>query len=253
MAKKYKKNFLNKVIARVDFASPLPGVAEALPSEISEIALKHFPIDEPKKLQRGRIEFKEGGAVSAEKLGTQIEWRYHGKSREKSMCITPDFMWIVHNHYESFKSFKSDILPILNVLFSVYGKDKQIVIKRFGLRYINNIHLDESDPTEWSQYIKSDLLAIFDISDEKDSICRSLQNLELNFGNMNLKFQFGMHNPDYPAPIRSKDFILDYDAYLQGLQDESIIIQNIELFHDKIKTFFESHIKQKLRKVMNDE
>lgn len=59
-----------------------------------------------------------------------------------------------------------------------------------------------------------------------------------------------MHNPDFPAPIRKKIFVLDYDAYCEGLQDMEDIKKNIDVFHDKIENLFEENITKKLREKM---
>ena len=68
---------------------------------------------------------------------------------------------------------------------------------------------------------------------------------------MLLKIQYGMNNPDYPALIRSKEFILDYDAFYEGSQDKESIIENLERFHSKIEDMFEKSITDELRKVMS--
>jgi uncharacterized protein (TIGR04255 family) len=72
----------------------------------------------------------------------------------------------------------------------------------------------------------------------------------MNYGTMILTFKYGMHNPDFPAPIRKKIFVLDYDAYYQGLQEMSDILRNTAEFHDRIEKLFESSISPKLRAIM---
>ena len=59
-----------------------------------------------------------------------------------------------------------------------------------------------------------------------------------------------MPNPDYPAPIKQKLFVLDYDAYCNLLLSYSDIEQYITQFHDKIKLSFEQVISDALRKRM---
>ena len=45
----YRKNFLTEVIVRADFVSPFPDFDKKLPTELTEIALKRFPIYEPQQ------------------------------------------------------------------------------------------------------------------------------------------------------------------------------------------------------------
>lgn len=249
MAEKYKRTFLDQVISRLDFATELLGVEESLPSQVAEIAVKRFPIVEPKGFTAGKIKITKKGGVSGEDIATGKVWYYHGKNREKTLCIGPGWMFVVYTKYESFEAFKSDFLEVVDTLFKCYGQD--VVVKRFGLRYINKVHLDEGAPTNWDKYLDPNLLQIFKVAEDKTKICRAFHNLELNYNDMNLRFQYGMHNPDYPAPIRSKDFTLDFDAYYQGLQNKDEIENNIVRFHNEIKLFFEKFITEELREVMN--
>lgn len=253
MSAQYKKDYLTKVIARLDFATALPGIDEKVPSEIVAIAIESFPIVEPPKNRfSGQIKFGPKGEISAETTNFSKEWNYHGKAREKTLCITQEFMLIVFKEYKSFDVLRSDFESIINKLFSIYEKDKDIVVKRFGLRYINSICFEkEEDPIDWTKYLAPKLLPIFDVAKDKTKICRALNNLVLNYGDMLLKFQYGMYNPDYPALIRSKEFILDFDAFYEGAQDKEGIMVNLDRFHDEIEKFFEQCITDKLREVMN--
>lgn len=47
-------------------------------------------------------------------------------------------------------------------------------------------------------------------------IFRGCFTVEYNFGEIYLKCQFGIANPDYPALIKRRQFILDIDAYSAG-------------------------------------
>ena len=70
----------------------------------------------------------------------------------------------------------------------------------------------------------------------------------------NLRFNFGIHNPDYPAIIKQKVFILDIDVYHNGIQNKEDIISNSKVFHDKIQEFFEFSITEEFRsKYLNNE
>lgn len=251
MNQQYKKNFLSQVIARVDFSTPLPGVADSLPGDVAKLALAHFPISEPRKRVGGSIKFDPQGNTSTEKLATITLWQYHGKERTKSLLIAQDFMFVVYNRYENLGALKTDFLPILKALFKRFPED--MVVNRFGLRYINNIPRNESDPTQWNKYLDPAICALFEVKGNpggKTQICRALNNIEWNNGQFNLKFRYGMHNPDYPAPLRSKDFILDFDAYSQGRQDESEITTNLDRFYVDIKNLFEASITEELRQEM---
>ena len=97
------------------------------------------------------------------------------------------------------------------------------------------------------------LLAIFSFPDDPKTISRAFHNLVLNYGDMSVRFQYGMHNPDFPVPIRKKVFILDYDAYYEGPQSFEDVKLNIDKFHERVESLFEASISNKLRDLMEME
>jgi uncharacterized protein (TIGR04255 family) len=247
----YKKNFLDKVTARINF-QPLNSIKSSLDKNLSKKALELFPIAEPKKELMGiKLQFSlKDEAVKREELGRKAEWHYFGKNREKELCIATDFMYVQYSLFENFDTFYNDFIEIMEVLFKSY---KDIQVNRTGLRYINNIKFKEPNPTDWTDYINDNLLSIFNVPSEidRDKISRAFHVLELNYGDMNLRFQYGMINPDYPALIREKLFILDYDAFCSGLKTEVEIRENINKFNNYIENLFEQCIKDKLREKMD--
>ena len=124
------------------------------------------------------------------------------------------------------------------------------VISRFGLRFINEIVLEEGPPTDWKGYIDPRLLASLDFFPNHGELCRSFNITDLRYEDLQLKFQFGMHNPDYPAIIKRKTFILDLDAYYAGLQDRALVMKNVDEGHRRIQELFERSITDKLREKM---
>lgn len=241
----YKNTFLKKVIAKVDFASPVEMLQNKLPPSVSKLLLKAFPISEPKKaigkkLMITRDETKES------KL-EETYWFYHGKDRQKRACLSQKFFYIEYDVYSSFENLVSDFLPILKELFDSIN---ELQVSRFGLRYVDHITFDENDVFEWSVYLHESLLAAFSIPHEGKQLIRTFSNFTVSDDNMILQFQYGMHNPDFPAPIKKKLFILDTDAYTQGLIEMSDIPAKLEKFHEAIGNLFEQVITNGLREKM---
>ncbi len=248
MDDKYKKNFLTNVIVRVDFPNPLK--IESLPPDLTKAFLKSFPISEPKKVFELTGEFKiiPKTKIEIETGEETTEWNYYGRDREKRLILQKYFLSITYiKSYKRYDDLKSELLSIISELFKIFS---DIQINRLGLRYINEISLDEANFFDWEKYLDRDLLSIFNIAGNKDTIARGLNNLVLNYGNMILNFHYGMHNPDFPAPIRKKIFVLDYDASYIGLQDLKDIESNLFAFHEEIKKLFEENIEDGLREVM---
>jgi uncharacterized protein (TIGR04255 family) len=67
----------------------------------------------------------------------------------------------------------------------------------------------------------------------------------------NLRYRLGMHNPDYPARIRQKVFVLDLDAYTQSAVDLRGVGCLLDDFHATIQRYFELSITDRLRSLMN--
>lgn len=243
--RKYKKDFLTKVIVRIDFDTPLPIAADGPAKGIYATVKERFPITEERKVI-GK-ELLIGQNVTKERSIETKEWHYYGKNREKHLTVTPNVMFIEYNKYEYYEMLRDDFLSVSNALFDAYPK---LQVKRLGLRYIDNIDIPEGKPMEWDKYLKPELNSIFAIADNKETISRAFHVLEFNYGENSLRFQFGMFNPDYPAPIKKKIYTLDFDMYVTRLLEKTDIEQTLKHFHEKVSYSFEEVITDELRKIM---
>jgi uncharacterized protein (TIGR04255 family) len=243
--KKYKKNFLKQVIARIDF-TPLEGMAPKGPPKSFYEAIKdRFPIPETKEVLARNLRISpEKTEETSEKIR---EWIYHGKARDKYLALGKAVLAVEYSTYDFFEVLSADFLAAVAALRDAF---EDIQVTRLGLRYIDNIEFDEENPTDWSQYLQPNLLAIFNIVPDQKTISRAFQILELNDGETSLRFQFGMPNPDYPAQIRKKVFIMDTDAYCTLMLSHDEITKYLNSFHERINQMFESVITDGLRKKM---
>lgn len=247
MNKCYKTSFLKKVIARIDFTSKIDVPTKGLGKESSEQILKKFPILEPKEVITRQVQISDTG--TKETSDTQNHLIYHGKKRDKSLYISPDFAYLEIIKYSTFNLLKEDF----NLLLKVLAKETDYSIKRFGLRYINQIELTEPNPFNWGDYINDDLLAAFNIAIEKNRISRIFSNIVQNYNNdMLINFQYGMHNPDYPSIIKKKLYILDFDASINGVMENEFVQNELDIAHTRIESLFEKSITQKLRDLMGE-
>ena len=243
----YRRNFLTEVIVRIDFVSPVKNIANDLPKNLSKSILKYFPIDEPKSA------FMQEFIVAPTELHTRkqefTEWNFFGRNREKRFVITQNFFFIGYQKYENYEGLRNEFLEIAGEFFKTFDQAQP---SRLGLRYINEIKLNKGDPIEWSEYISSELLGLFSYSVEGAESNRIFHNIEFIIDDFSLRFQFGIHNPDYPAPIRQKIFVLDYDAYFKGPIETPDIPRLLDKYHKGIQNIFESNITGKLKGLMNE-
>jgi len=242
----YRTNFLKEVIARIDFVSPVSKLEKELPPTVSKAALSSFPISEPRKAIAQELQ------VSPKELHTKttesMEWRFHGKEKEKTLTVTPHSLFVKYKSYSTFEVLRDEFLKITAEFFNAFP---DVQCSRLGLRYINNITPPNGNIFEWGDYINESMLSIFQFYPEATHLSRVFNILEFNFEEFQLRYQFGMPNPDYPARIRKKVFVLDLDAYYQGLQNENEVSANLQNFHGKIQELFEHSITDNLREIMN--
>jgi uncharacterized protein (TIGR04255 family) len=142
---------------------------------------------------------------------------------------------------------KEVFFPAVSSFLEIY----KLQANRVGLRYVNNLTIENKETLDWESLIQSKLLSLFTFYPDPKKVSRVFNNLELNLGDFNLRFQYGMHNPDFPAPIKKRNFILDYDAYSSNLQDLNDITRNLDKFHQEIQNLFEICITDELRGIMN--
>jgi uncharacterized protein (TIGR04255 family) len=240
----YRKNFLREVIARADFDAPLP--IEKGPHPDFRKAVKHrYPISEPRQVVARELLI--GPESSKERKVQSVEWRYFNADRDGHASLGPQHLVVSTANYSRFEPFAENFLALLPAALS-QQPDRQII--RLGMRYINHVKIDEPEPTSWGKYLIEPLYSIFSLADDASRTSRAFQVLEFNYGSAYMRFQFGMHNPDHPAPIRRKVYVLDYDVYTDTTVERHEVADHLRAFHDKVNASFEQVITDELRKKM---
>jgi len=232
MTIKYEKNYLKEVILRIDFPSTPLDVTKFKSKDLVKKIYPYFSKLEQREILDGQK--------------TIVEWRYYDKDQKNFITLSNESIFFRYSHWtnESFCQLEQVFLNILDVY-------TDLAITRFGLRYVNHVEIDEDNPTDWTDYLNENLLSIFDIAEDRGLIIRAFHNLELRYDDdMRLRFQYGMHNPDYPAIIRKKLFVLDYDAYHEGLLERDELKDKLSVFHTRILSLFKKSIKEKLNEKM---
>lgn len=243
--RKYKRNFLKQVIARADFLAPIPIPEGPLPKPILAVAKKQFPASEQKKELLKQMSVSSAGI--REMQIEQFEWFYHNNAKTKTLRVAQNYMYVEYLKYDSFDALRNDFLSVMNALFD-YTPPLQL--KRLGLRYIDHIELKEPKPTEWSTYLSPNVLGSFALADDPSTISRAFHHMQFDYGDMRLRFQYGMPNSDFPAVIKKKLFVLDFDAFRDGEVSRSELEPLLIRCHEKIKAAFEEVITDGLRKKM---
>ena len=244
MDDEYKKNYLNEVILRIDFPTTPLDIKEDLPIEFLKIILKKFPVPETKELSEKSFTFNlvKDSKMDIKELDIVKEFWFYNDNKKKSITISKKYIYFNYKTWDksSYNELESMFQDIVAVLFSKY----EVQVTRLGLRYINHIKIGSPEiaPTEWDGYLNPNVISIFDMNDGRFEVLRAFQNLELILSDIKIRFQYGMHNPDYPAPIVKRLFILDYDGYCEFLQDQKGLMDNLKKINEEIVKLFKKSI-----------
>jgi uncharacterized protein (TIGR04255 family) len=242
----YQKSFLKQVIVRVDFATPLDSLEKNVPSKLLNSIVESFPIIEPADVIAHELSLDGNAFKSKQTMNKQ--WNYFAKDRSRQLTLTPQYIFVLYTAYRDFEETKEQFGIVVNALLKAFPDTKA---SRFGLRYINEIELPLDDPTAWNDYITPTLLGSRDFFGPDDAITRLISIAELKYNDVGVRFQFGMPNPDYPAPLKRPLFILDLDASVSQAHDLTEVMQYMDETHSRIQSVYERSITNTLREKMN--
>jgi uncharacterized protein (TIGR04255 family) len=244
---KYPHNYLKNVTARIDFGQNYYEVSSDVPGVLQERIKERFPFMQKKSAMAEQLQVVSETEIKRRHV-RENHWFFQAQDGSRTLCIAPNFLWIDYKKYNGFGDLKDTFSKVVDGLFESFPN---FSVNRFGLRYLNEIEMTEPRVTEWGEYLDRDLLAIFVLADDQTKISRAFHNLEMNYGDMNLTFLYGMHNPEYPAPIRQKTFVLDFDAYALKVQGKDALNNCLQVMHDRIESLFERSITDRFREIMS--
>lgn len=244
--KRYKKNFLSNVVFKLDFPT-LSDYGPEKTGEFQKRLKKDFQILEE---QKGiMFEHKFEGTEQIEAKTTEIQkWLFFNKTKTRIFSFGFDNIIVEFKEYTHFEDFLKIIDMVTKSLFELFPS---IVSTRLGVRYINQINLEEKHPFEWDNLLNNSLLESMNFISDKEDISRHITLIELNKEDYRLRFQYGIANSLYPSPIIRKEFILDYDCFtFESLEKTEEISGKLKEFNEVISNMFEKSIEDGLRKIM---
>lgn len=246
MEPRYSKPFIKEAIVRVDF-SPENSVTDSfVEGDFAAANRERYPNVEP-RVQVGQ-EFLFGPDGMSQKKVETREWQLFGPERDRRVLLGSAALVVSFTAYTRWPDLKSDFIRALDVLAAQYPAAQ---VTRLGVRYINFVSIKEPNPFDWDGWIDSRLTSSLTFPNDPKRITRSMHVLELEYpDDVRLKYQFGVPNPDYPAPVKQKHFVMDLDASASRILDTGEVKRLLEPMHDSIKSLFEASISDKLRRHM---
>lgn len=155
----------------------------------------------------------------------------------------------------------SMISPFYAEIETIFGAFNQLyqtpIVNRIGLRYINEITLPDGNPLDWDTLINEKLIAsvkaCFD--DHDMAMVRSLHQVQILENDATMLFHYGLYNPDYPAVLTRRQFILDIDSFKIGTIPGNEVLSTFKQLNEICEKMFEESIEDGLRQrmeVIND-
>jgi uncharacterized protein (TIGR04255 family) len=240
----YSRNFLTRVICRVDFPTILVLRSDepaAFQEAIREPTYPRFSV------RRGiQVEVVEGSPTARQAEPTA--YVFEDEAEQNKVTLTSDFLAYETTAYVDFNHFFGQLSPVFDAFVGTYGPS---IIERVGLRYVNEIRLPNGSPFDWEGLINADLTrALHAFPGEQSSISRSMHQMRLNKEDYHLNVAFGVYNSEFPNTITQKEFVLDYDCFSRDERSPGEVEETLRAFNAEIESLFEASIGDRLREIM---
>ena len=240
---------MTQTILRVDYDN-LPAPQMEQRPELSDRMRDHFPIATGNPVGTLMVNFSPtGSGIQQQITGKQWEHR-KADGGTKILFFTPDHLSLEYGQgdYDHFPPFLAEFEIALNALIQIYP---DIQIKRIGLRYVNQIQFDEGNPLDWEAFLAPDLVNSVKAGiPEGAALARSMHQLHLRHDNLDLLCHYGISNPEYPATVSRREFILDFDCFRSEVVPNNEVLTTITRLNVMCEAAFERSILENLRTYM---
>jgi uncharacterized protein (TIGR04255 family) len=216
---------------------------------IRRIVSNDFPEFEPQEQVSLQVMVKTDESEKITKEKRSKVFRFYHSTTNNSLTLEGDAIIFDMKTYNSYEDFRN---IVKNVIQNVETENQSAKLSRTGLRYINQLILDEGNPFDWNELIKEPLISSLEFIDNRNELARLMGVIELNRSDYFIRFQYGWYNSEFPNPIAKKEFALDYDCYSKNEIDISEVLSQIDIYHIAIKELFEYSKEDGLQNMIED-
>lgn len=245
----YQQNFLSKVVLRADFGTKPLKLDDGIVA-FTEDVKGVFPHSSSTPMVQLQVEMgaPDGGGFKQTVVG--MLWA-HTKTPAGTVraVLEPASLCLEYGpgDYESFETFLAEFSMLLDQLYLAFG---EFPFDRIGLRYVNEIRLP-GKALEWEGIIREELVAAtLAQAVAGGRLLRSMHQVIERHGDDQVLFNYGIFNPDYPAPAVQRFFILDIDCSRSGVVQKPEAIACVNTLNELAGKAFESSIGDGLREIM---
>ena len=246
----YAKNFITQVILRADFK---PGTVPMVqPDERMLAALDGFPVRSAANRAKNEVRIQKSpqGPIRDTRTTNFTEHNFFTEDKLRRVAACSEYLFYETRVYEGFDAARDTFLDVLDAAAEAYGG---MMIRRLGMRYINEIRLPEADAGPglgadfWERYINPSLLGGLRFAANDGALARHMCTTELNYGTDRATLKYGIFNSDYPKPNRKREFILDVDTYCMTELKPGDVVMKLEDYHHAALSVFETAVTDALR------
>lgn len=226
-------------------------VAEKMPREV----LDRLPI--PKQEQLHSVTIGPGQASSSP---SEARFRFLNRRRTQSAVVGRSTLTIETTAYSEYQEFRS---LLLSVVSAVEGMAQIVGVERVGIRYINEIRVDDEIKTvrDWGTWVSDDVLAVMNVADDlRVSTLESVLRMESEDSHLTLRLAAlsgaGVVGNE-PLRRRSQPadgpfFVVDIDSYWGPSEDmldfeSDKLVALIDRLHLPVGSMFQSVLTDKVR------
>ncbi len=241
----YAKNYLSEVICRLDFADQMKVFNSTMPREVYGVVRKYYPIAEPQEVVGAQFQVNP---ISGTVINNMVSknWVFWARNKESSCSIDSTRVVFSVKKYSVFDSLYKAVSEIMRAILDL-NPDCQG--KRLGLRYINSLPMKEPEYRIADKYFKA-----LDIMRNDDTLRLYTQMVYyVPETDIRVNLQYGYPNPDFPAKLKNRSFLIDTDAFYQGILFSEDIDEMVMNMHTEAQKCFENMITDSFRKELNSE
>jgi len=241
----YERNFLKNVICRVDFPMILR-LGQERPFEFQESISGRFP----KTLEAVEIEAEipSGDPQGARIKKPVLRWEFYTRNTKKRAMLERSSLILEDQNFEHFDAFEECFDLCFRELEKIYHPP---VVTRLGLRYQNLLKAPSESPADWSGFLHQALIGHldFEFSGERT---RDDHTIRFDMERNHVILKYGIHNSEFPAPIRNREFKLDIDCYIEDDLDFPDVASRLRELNEHAVDVFETCIGESWRQMMQE-
>ena len=198
----------------------------------------------PRSSLEQQIGFAVGPGGAANMPAQPQYWRFRGLEDSWSVALGREFVSLETTKYERFESFRERLLPVLSGLEGLGVR----VRERLGLRYVNEIrHEDAHKPADWTPFVEPKLLGMVGGPELGENVIHAVTDIRLRDDEDVMVLRHGYVGPQ--DDNERSFYLLDIDTFDERPTsfDRQQTTGQIERFHEKADSVWESSITDKLR------